>query len=518
MKRLLNLWTMLVLVFAMLSCENKLDLVPQGAPSSGNFWKTADDAKAGTNAIYSLYSDDNMYGRGFFWLNNASDDIVTKGSRQISEDVRNFKVNGSERDTKFIWGLHYQVMKRCNEVISNVPKINMNQKLKNRMLGEAYFNHAVMHLELAYRYGDNRAGIPIQNRQDPSDIYIPRTANVGVNYEYIANDLKTAADLLPFFNELSADNYGRAHKTAAWAYLARTYLYAKDWDNAKKYADLVVNSGKHQLLSNFEDVFKIKNNWSSEYIWSVTSAAFDTGSGSIFPGVCLEDKGWLYYNGWGNFYPTKDLMETYQEGDKRLKATILKKGDKFVFFGEEIIFNEGKFIASTSNRTGLMFNKYMEPFSYPKTSGGSVDTRYVNANGDKPSTALNVPLLRYADVILMKAEAKLMKGENADAEINMIRNRAGLVAISGATMTDLKRERRCELAGEWADRHFDLVRWGDAQATYAKPIYSTYIDAETGTYKELYKGRDFDPKKHHVWPIPPDEIAASKGTLTQNKW
>jgi starch-binding outer membrane protein, SusD/RagB family len=517
MKQLTNLLTAFALLFAMLSCENKMDLIPQGSPSSANFWKTADDAKAGTNAIYSLYNDDFMYGRGFFWLNNASDDIVTKGGRANAERIRNFLVDGSESDTKFIWALHYEVMKRCNDVISNVPKISMDQKLKNRMLGEAYFNHAVMHLELAYRYGDNRAGIPIQNRQDPSDVYIPRTANVGVNYEYIANDLKTAADLLPFFNELSPDNYGRAHKTAAWAYLARTYLYAKDWDNAKKYADLVINSGKHQLLPNFEDVFKIKNNWSSEYIWSVTSAAFNTGMGSIFPGVCLEDKGWGVYNGWGNFYPTKDLLETYQVGDKRLKATILQSGDKFMFFGVERTFNEGNSIPSASNRTGLMFNKYMEPFSYPKTATGSIDIRYVNSNGDKPSTALNVPLLRYADLILMKAEAKLMKGENADAEINMIRNRAGLVAISGATITDLKRERRCELAGEWADRHFDLVRWGDAQATYAKSIYSTKKD-DTGNYILLYSGRNFDPAKHHVWPIPPDEIAASRGTLKPNLW
>jgi len=152
----------------------------------------------------------------------------------------------------------------------------------------------------------------------------------------------------------------------------------------------------------------------------------------------------------------------------------------------------------------------MEPFSYPKTGSGAVDIRYVNANGDKPSTALNVPLLRYADVILMLAEAKLMKGQNADTEINMIRRRAGLADLSGATLTDLKRERRCELAGEWTDRHFDLVRWGDAKETYAKPLH--HYD---GTV--IYPARNFNPAVHHVWPIPPDEIAVSKGTLSQNQ-
>ena len=77
-------------------------------------------------------------------------------------------------------------------------------------------------------------------------------------------------------------------------------------------------------------------------------------------------------------------------------------------------------------------------------------------------------------------------------------------------MTDLKRERRCELAGEWTDRHFDLVRWGDAQATYAQPLHD--YDGVV-----IYPARNFNPAIHSVWPIPPDEIAVSKGTLTQNQ-
>ncbi|MGA9639284.1 RagB/SusD family nutrient uptake outer membrane protein [Flavobacterium sp.] len=505
---LIGLGALLVTV----ACENKLDLEPQGAPSTGSFWKTSSDATAGVNAIYSLYSDDDMYGRGFFWLNNASDDIGTK-PRANAEKMKNFTVNGSESETKEIWRKHYQVMKRCNEALRNIPNISMDAVLKNKLLGEAYFNHAVMHLELAYHYGDDKAGIPIPDRNNPENVFIPRAKNVAENYAYIAEDLKKAADLLPYFNELSASNYGRAHKTAAWGYLARTYLYAKDYDNAIKYANLVVTSGKHSLLPNFEDVFKIANNWSSEYIWSVTSSATDSNLGCIFPGVCLDDTGWREYNGWGNFYPTKELFDTYVVGDKRLSATILQKGDKFMYFGKEVSYNEGTYVVNASNRTGYQFKKYMEPYSYPKIKAGTsdiVDTRYVNANGDKPSTALNLPLLRYADVLLMLAEAKLMKSQNADTEINLIRNRAGLKSISGATMVDLKRERRCELAGEWTDRHFDLVRWGDAKTTYAQPLH--HYDGSV-----IYPARNFNPTIHHVWPIPPDEIGISKGTLTQNQ-
>ena len=170
----------LVLLAGVSSCENELDVIPQGAPSSGNFWKTPADAKAGVNAIYALYSDDNMYGRGFFWLNNASDDIGTK-PRQNAERIKNFIVDGAESDTKDIWRIHYEIMKRCNDVIRNIPNMPLEESTKNGMLGEAYFNHAVMHLELAYHYGDDRAGIPIQDRENPTNVYVPRAKNVAEN-------------------------------------------------------------------------------------------------------------------------------------------------------------------------------------------------------------------------------------------------------------------------------------------------------------------------------------------------
>ena len=273
-----------------------------------------------------------------------------------------------------------------------------------------------------------------------------------------------------------------------------------------KYADLVINSGQHRLLDNYADVFTIAANWSPEYIWSVTnSAQFPNSVGSIFPGILLEDKGWGLYNGWGQFYPTKELVDSFEPNDERKAVTILETGDTFLFFGEERVYNVGSFKVSSSNRTGYQFNKYMEPYSYPNPTG-----TYINSNGNRPTTAMNVPLLRYADVILMKAEALLMLGRNADLEINQIRKRAGLEPLAGATMEDLKRERRNEFAGEWTDRHWDLVRWGDAQKIYAQPLH--HADGHV-----IYQGRSFNPSVHHVWPIPPDEIRASKGTLSQNE-
>lgn len=506
---------MLAGMLSLTSCDDMLDVTPQGSPSTDAYWRNQADAISAINGVYAEYSNDDMYGRGFFWLSNGSDDIGTK-PRAFSENVKAFRITGNEPEVKNVWAVHYRTMKRCNDVLRYVPAIGMDEALKKRILGEAYFHHAVMHLELAYHYGDHRAGIPIIDREHPEDPYVARPANVKVNYDYIVEDLKAAAERLPEFSGYLAVDYGRPHKTAAWAYLARTYLYAGDWANAELYADMVIATGKHALLNNFADVFTIANNFSTEYIWSVTSSAKDTGLGSIFPGVLLEDKGWNKYNGWGVFYPTQDLYEEYEVGDKRREVTILKTGDKFKYFGDSVFFNQDKYVVSSSNRTGLQFRKFMEPYSYPKLDD-AVDTRYVNSNGDKPTTALNVPLIRYADVLLMSAEAKIKQGKNGDAGINEVRKRAGLDPIGGATLDDLKHERRCELAGEWTDRHFDLVRWGDAERIYKEPLYHAYSKDDKGNPKVIYEGRTFNPNVHHVWPIPPDEIAVSKGTLWQNK-
>jgi hypothetical protein len=135
----------------------------------------------------------------------------------------------------------------------------------------------------------------------------------------------------------------------------------------------------------------------------------------------------------------------------------------------------------------------------------------LNPDPGRITSTLWTQIIRYAEVILWKAEAKLMQGENADTEINMIRERAGLAKKSNCTMADLKHERRCELAFEWNDRHFDLVRWGDADKTYEKPLH-----AADGS--EIWPARpQFDPAIHHVWPIPPYQVSISDGFITQNE-
>ncbi|TKG91515.1 RagB/SusD family nutrient uptake outer membrane protein [Puteibacter caeruleilacunae] len=481
--------------------EDFLEKEPNGAPSNAVFWKTESDAIAAVNAIYANFGHLRQYGRGFYWYVNASDDMVTGRIKSDPDNIKNFYCTGNEGYTNNVWQLKYQVIKRCNDVLRNVPAMEIDNSLKNRILGEAHFVASVMYLELAYHYGDHRAGIPILDREDPSNYYIEREPNVASNYLFIADELKKAAELLPYFETYAAHDYGRAHKTAALGYLARTYIYlaqydAQYWSEAEKVCDQIIASGKHALEEKYEDAFKIANNTGPEYMWSVVSSERE---GSMFAVVAWENKGWGKINGWGYFQPTKELFDEYEEGDERRDWTIFKDGDVFQYFGEPFTWYQ-----SSNNVTGYMFGKYREPFANANPIGNTIGSWPI-------STDLWLPLLRYAEIYLFKAEALAMQGKNCDDPINIIRARAGLPAKSNCTMEDVKHERRCELAGEWTDRHYDLVRWGDADENYAKPLHGSQG-------QEVWPARPhFDPSIHHVWPIPPHEIENSKGTLTQNE-
>ena len=491
-----------VTVFA--SCTKQLDIIPEGSPSAQNFWKTKEDAIKAEAGMYEKYNEEDFYGRGMFWFINASDDMVTGRNKPEGDNIKNFNrsyIGGGYTESQ--WSMRYAVIKRANDIITNVPAIAMDDNLKKQIIGDAYFNAGLVYFQLAANYGNDKAGIPIVMPESDASVAIPRAKNVTENYDYIISLFLKAADNLPNFSTMAASDYGKAHKTAAWAYLSKVYLYKKDYANAAKYADMVINSGQHSLLGNFVDVFKASNNWSKEYIWSVvcTPNGGGTGWGSKLPGVMLTNKAWGIYNGWGYYLPTKELFDSYETGDLRRDVTILKPGDKFMFFGAERSFT--KDAGATSN---YQFKKYMEPFSY----ANPIPT-HVNPNGDNGTTDLNMPLMRFAEVLLIKAEAAInLSGAGAgDTELNKIRVRAGLISKTGMTLTDLKRERRNELAGEWADRHRDLVRWGDAEATYAKPLHDY-----DGTV--IWPARAFNPQVHDVWAVPQREIDNSAGVIKQN--
>ena len=494
------------------SCNEFLELDPQGAPSSENFWLSEQDAEAASSSLYLMNDFQGTYGRGMnlYSLIASPYFVVGKSKAQI-ERIKNFQNDGTGSYTRDIWSKHYIVIKRANDIIVNVPEMSISPETKNFVLGQAYFMRGLSYFELSLLYGNEENGVPIVE-EEVETFYLERASHVSENYEFAANDFITAAGLLPYFEDLDVAEYGRAHKNAAWGYLARTHLHnaqydPDSWAKVVRACDEIINSGKNRLEENFADVFKIENNWGSEYLWSVPS---NTRGGSILPGASLENRGWGLYNGWGYFAPTQEMYDLFETEDERRIVSILGFGDEFQFFGETRQY------WSTTNLTGFQFGKYLDGYA----AGGGVNT---NANGDHPTTDLDLKLLRYADILLMKSEALIMGGLNGDAPLNEVRTRAGLTtAISGATLDDLKRERKAELVGElFGSGYEDLVRWGETiELTKALTgrIHTDKSDPKSlFTIEEVWPARPhFDMSIHDVWPIPPSEINASRETLVQN--
>ena len=287
-----------------------------------------------------------------------------------------------------------------------------------------------------------------------------------------------------------------------------------------------------ELAATFAEVFSsdFKDFWNTEYLWTIPGNGGSSGGGSEFPGVILENKGWGVYNGWGQIKPSYDIYEMMAkdgEGNDRLVRSILEYGQEFQFFGENRVF------WSTSDlEAGFMVNKYMDPFKH----ANATDEGYVNTNGNWPTVRLNFPIIRFAEMLLFRAEAYLMTGaaDKATDDLNRIRLRSNLEPLAGtATMADLYHERRCELAFEFADHLFDLKRWHRSSNAEIKALAAAELNAHPRV--RVYEDRanpessftiegygDYVNKNSYadymmVFPYPSEQVTKSNGQLKQNE-
>ncbi|MBN8853298.1 MAG: RagB/SusD family nutrient uptake outer membrane protein [Sphingobacteriales bacterium 50-39] len=527
MKRKISNYLLILPVFVLGACSKSwVDTKPNGTPTAAYQWNGTDMVTKSTAALYISMAFESTWGRNLFWMQNASDDLIVGRPKANAEHIKNFTCTGHEGYMSGGWNDLYSTLNKANMAIAGMQTAtNISADLKNRGLGEAYFMRGFAHFWIAYLWGHKNQGVPYDSVESPQfgKRIPPQLPSVTDNYAAIAADFQRAAELLPLFQTYSAADQGRAHKAAALGYLVKTYAYWAQYDNTKwtlipDICDRIKNECGRALITgqatpadNYKSVFKIANNWSSEYIWSVTSG---TQGGSEFMGVVLENKGWGLYNGWGYFQPTEELYDEYEAGDPRREATILNFGDQFTYFGLPWSYH------STNSLSGFQIAKYMEPYTYG-TNGQSGTNPNINQNGDYPTTSLNLPLMRYAEILLFKAEALIQQGKNSDAAgpLNEVRARVGLAPIASPTMADLKHERRCELACEWTDRFEDLKRWGDV-ANINAPLHGRIHTDKTNplspyTIQQVWPARSFDPNKHMAWPIDPDVISSANGAYKQ---
>lgn len=538
MKKYLFSICLSISAFCLSGCSDFLDKKPYGGDTT---WKTEQDVNDAIWALYhfvSPYWSEEICGRGHMWFECASDNILIGRAKPTVEEIREFRMSPSNgEDASRIWEVMYQNNAKANNLIRLVPDMKLSQKFKDNAVGIAYFFRGFSMLWMVPYYGDDtNGGIPIITEKTPAaEMDSPRPKHVTMNYDQIIADMRKAGEMLPYWSELTADDYGLPHKAAAWGYAARAALYAAQYD--AKYYDVVIEmcdkimnltgADKRSLYTDpanqansFANLWRKEQNHGSEYIFSLEGNA---NNGARYHGATFVQSGWGLYNTWGYFTPSKELWDAYETGDMRRDATILYPGQHVDFMGQDIVFGgycKDESIGSYKTdhvSAGLVTRKFISPWAT-----GSYDE--VSPLKDKLWNTLNVSMLRYADVMLMKAEALIWTKGEGDGEaknlLNEIRNRAGLPRDSQATKAQLQNERRCELAFEFQpSRHIDVVRWGLAKELYSKPassFISKMVDGQIVADRiEVYAGRNFNTTYNKVFPIPQRAFAGTK-YLKQN--
>lgn len=491
-KQMKKWWLIPVLLLAV-GCEDFLEQKPQGQLLQTSFPVTAADALAATNAAYASLRNWYFNFGGYPIADIMSDD-ARKGSSPADQlstvgSYDNFTINVQQDGLDRWWSALYQGIKATNIVLTYIPNIAMDDALKTRYLAEARFLRALYYFDLVRAWGD----VPkVTSPEPPLDLV--RSPVQEIYDEIILPDLMFAYANLPEKNGFTGSDVGRATKGAVRAYLAKVYLFlpTPDYVNAEKYALEVINSSLYDLETDFGDATGIDGNFGIESIFEVGAA----------PNDGLENGGAQYANtqgirgapnrGWGFNRPSPDLMNSFEANDPRKDATI-------IFLGEVLdgVVTLGDFTCpDTTYQNSVIIE--IECYNQKVWTPG---------NNTQSQWGHHRRLMRYADVLLMAAEALNENGDPATAltHLNYVRQRARTGAVPGTlpditeTNKDLLRdiiinERRHELAME-GHRFWDLVRTGKATAVLGPLGY-------TDKYKLL--------------PVPQTQIDLSKGRLTQN--
>lgn len=471
------------------ACQKEyLERVPLDSINTENFYRTADDAIAAINGAYQPLQWPKLYNMRMWttdiWAGNSQVGAGGGTDGIETQDIANFVTTTDNAAALDVWRGPAPGILRCNTVLQRVPDIEMDEELKNRILGEAKFLRAHYYFILAQLFGDVPLILIPQGPDD--DLYPPRTPKAEV-YQQIIQDLTEAIDQLPDAFTYAAEDKGRASKGAAAGLLAKVYVVLGDYAQALTYVELVESLG-YQLNASYADNFNTARKNGPESLFEVqyigrTSADFwsDDNQASWLSTFMGPRNSNLAEGGWGWNQPTREFIDAYENGDLRKDVTVFYEGCPAF---------DGQAYKASYSMTGYNVRKFMASRSIAPTYDAS---------------PINFPVLRYADILLLKAEAlnELGRSDEAEAPLNDVRQRAGLPGVSGLDQASLRdrilHERRMELAFE-GHRWFDLIRIQDGQ-------YGLNFLHSIGKVNAT--------QKHLLLPIPQQERDAN-GNLTQN--
>ncbi len=463
------------------SCKkNFLDLSPISSITTDNFYRNANDIKNAVSGMYASLQLPGIFVSSFIFGDIRSDDTrpVASGSVTDQDEFDRFYIRTTNPFILARWNDSYRGISRCNAILDRIGDISMDETLRTRTVSEVKFVRALIYFNLVRTFGD--VPLVLKEIKDPDAGYEYGRNPVAEVYAQIEKDLNEAASGLPL--SYTGSDIGRATQGAAKSLLGKVYLTQRKFTEAAARFREVINSGVYALLPNYADVFRAGNKNNRESVFEVQFRSGGVGEGNPWPNSFSPENSGnavIPFGGDGNNQPTNDMAQAYEPNDVRRPLSLAT--------------------------------------SYVNASGQTISYNFVKKYYDVPAVKYdngnNIPVIRYADVLLMYAESLNEAGYQPAGEammyLNQIRNRAGLPAKTAANVPNqqafrlaMEQERRVELAFE-GHRWFDLVRTGRAI-----PVMNSK--------KDLFNLVKVLSNDDLLFPIPQSQVDINRSKIPQN--
>ena len=517
------------------SCEKELNQYPQDQFAEGSFWANETNVMIALTGVYrgavkynkgeALPSDWWTYG-GIILLDAAADNAIT--SSNYYERLTNGELLPDNPVVLNYWQASYERIAICNNFLDNIGKVSMDETRKKRVIAEVRFIRACQYFYMSQYWGSVPLVTKTLTLDEANNVTkAPKTEIV----QFVITELNESTADLPRFKDIPTSETGRASKQVALAFLGRLYLAEKKYTEASDAYKKIIDFGDNIIDPNYQTIFLSSNENSKENIFSMQYYPTIAGNGVIqfaSPSMVggnsvisilgsLADE-YEFSDGTPFSYtdPRYNPSNMGANRDPRFRFSLL--WDNCTFQGKAYVCHIDSTkspdqinLSKSSTMTGYSMRKYLdESFTGDKTSGYGG----------------NIPIIRYAEVLLSYLEAELEAGNPIsqnllDMTINRVRGRSS-VNLPAITQTDpvllrplLRKERRVELALEGI-RYWDLLRWGIAGQILTGDFWGApFPDSKTYAARSLkldpnfrwwVSSKNFRIGQDEVWPIPESEV------------
>lgn len=519
----------IMLTIVTISCV-ELDSAPYDKETDLTYWSKPGAALYALNSCYSqLFSAEEV-----IYADAMSDNAYTKVLTGFNQSIGNGTHTPDYPYLNSVWDFRYDGIRRCNQLLNNIDKVpDLTPELMNRYIGEATVIRAFIYFELYSRFGDIPYFTNVISIKESQQL--TRTPKQEVVTNLIADlDKVINGNYLP--GSYGSDDTGRITCWAAMALKARILLFESRWQEVKTVTDKIIKDGPHSLFPSYSGLFEVANENNSEVILDLQYISPDRehskqyeflppglgGYSQLAPLQELIDD-YITSNGKGitESGAIYDATKPFENRDPRLAATIIYTGNSYTM--------------ADGSQTVIDCEKGAAPDGYGYSSNCSPTGYYIKKYWDKTFRAgnmsgLNIILIRYADVLLMHAEALAELGEMNEAGWNAtilpLRQRAGFsdadaLKFPGTThiVNVVRRERRAELALEGL-RYKDIIRWRIAENVLNGWCHGLYtgdvVGADNGFVR--VEQRTFKADRHYLWPIPQSERDLNTNLSQNPNW